>query len=75
MQASQPAMSTPAPGCDGTKYTILKEGAGAAVSKGATVTVHATGVVKETGKKFWSTKDPGQEPFTYQASLSPFANA
>jgi hypothetical protein len=22
-----------------------------------TVTVHATGIVKETGKKFWSTKD------------------
>ena len=36
---------------------------------GATVTVHATGVVKETGKKFWSTKDPGQQPFTYQAGV------
>jgi peptidylprolyl isomerase len=62
-------MSTPAPGCDGTKYTILKEGAGKAVGKGATVTVHATGVVQETGTKFWSTKDPGQEPFTYQAGV------
>jgi len=31
--------------------------------------VHATGVVKETGKKFWSTKDPGQKPFTYQAGV------
>lgn len=28
--------------------------------------VHATGIVKETGKKFWSTKDAGQQPFTYQ---------
>ena len=36
---------------------------------GATVTVHATGVIKETGKKFWSTKDPGQQPFTYQAGV------
>jgi FKBP-type peptidyl-prolyl cis-trans isomerase len=31
--------------------------------------VHATGVVVETGKKFWSTKDPGQEPFRYQAGV------
>merc|ERR1712020_243920 len=37
--------------------------------KSRTVTVHATGVVKETGKKFWSTKDPGQKPFTYQAGV------
>jgi hypothetical protein len=31
--------------------------------------VHATGIVKETGKKFWSTKDAGQEPFKYQAGV------
>ena len=62
-------MTTPAPGCNGTAYTILREGTGAAVAKGATVTVHATGVVKESGKKFWSTKDPGQQPFTYQAGV------
>jgi peptidylprolyl isomerase len=90
---------TPAPGCNGTVYNILKEGSGAAVTAGATVTVHATGVVKETGKKFWyspparpppqplfphwllltyrfaaphprrSTKDPGQQPFEYQAGV------
>ena len=62
-------MGTPAPGCNGTVYNILKEGSGASVTKGATVTVHATGVIKETGKKFWSTKDPGQEPFSYQAGV------
>merc|ERR1711977_203306 len=44
-------------------------GSGKEVGKGAKVTVHATGVVKETGKKFWSTKDPGQEPFSYQAGV------
>ena len=33
------------------------------------MTVHATGIVKETDKKFWSTKDPGQQPFTYQAGV------
>eukprot|EP00312_Isochrysidales_sp_CCMP1244_P005534 CAMPEP_0196678650 /NCGR_PEP_ID=MMETSP1090-20130531/6481_1 /TAXON_ID=37098 /ORGANISM="Isochrysis sp, Strain CCMP1244" /LENGTH=118 /DNA_ID=CAMNT_0042016807 /DNA_START=34 /DNA_END=390 /DNA_ORIENTATION=- len=62
-------MGTPAPGCNGTVYNILKAGSGAAVAKGARVTVHATGVVKESGKKFWSTKDPGQNPFTYQAGV------
>ena len=31
--------------------------------------MHATGVVKETDKKFWSTKDPGQQPFTYNAGV------
>ncbi|CAD7923689.1 unnamed protein product [Amoebophrya sp. A120] len=52
-----------------TTYEVLKPGQGAAVAKSATVTVHATGVVKETGKKFWSTKDPGQQAFTYQAGV------
>ena len=62
-------MTTPAPGCNGTVYEILKPGSGKTVTAGAHVTVHATGVVKETGKKFWSTKDPGQQPFTYQAGV------
>ena len=26
-------------------------------------------MVQETGKKFWSTKDPGQQPFSYQAGV------
>jgi len=52
-----------------TTFEELKAGSGAKVEKGRTVTVHVTGVVKETGKKFWSTKDPGQKPFTYQAGV------
>merc|ERR1719163_91697 len=57
------------PGYKTTKQ-ILKEGnGGAEVTQGCTATVHATGVVKETGAKFWSTKDPGQQPFTYQAGV------
>ena len=54
-----------------TVYEVVtKAPAGAQlVSKGDTVTVHATGTVKETGKKFWSTKDPGQTPFTYAAGV------
>eukprot|EP00808_Paulinella_micropora_P026092 g13639.t1 len=37
------------------------------VARDMLVTVHATGVVVETGRTFWSTKDAGQEPFTYLA--------
>ena len=64
-------MSQPAPGCNGTTYVIKKAGdpSKGAISRGDTATVHATGVIKETGKKFWSTKDPGQQPFTYQAGV------
>ena len=36
------------------------------MGKGDTVTVHATGTVKKTGKKFWSTKDARQKPFTFK---------
>merc|ERR1740138_1085006 len=52
-----------------TTYQVLQEGKEGApiVEKGDTVTVHATGTVIETGKKFWSTKDKGQQPFTYTA--------
>jgi len=52
-----------------TRYQIVQEGSGGTVSAGNTVTVHATGSVVETGAKFWSTKDPGQQPFTYQAGV------
>jgi len=50
-----------------TLKQMIKPGRGASVIAGNVVTVHATGSVKETGKKFWSTKDPGQKPFTYPA--------
>mmetsp|Transcript_115315 Transcript_115315/g.229817 ORF Transcript_115315/g.229817 Transcript_115315/m.229817 type:complete len:167 (+) Transcript_115315:41-541(+) len=52
-----------------TTYKVLTEGSpdDPAVEVGDTVTVHATGIVAQTGKKFWSTKDPGQKPFTYTA--------
>ena len=39
------------------------------VKKSDTVKVHATGIVQETDKKFWSTKDPGQKPFSYKAGV------
>eukprot|EP00959_Pyramimonas_sp_CCMP1952_P337649 7070875-Pyramimonas_sp.AAC.1 len=52
-----------------TTYEIIKEGEGSLIKTGAQVTVHATGIVKQTGKKFWSTKDKGQQPFKYKAGV------
>ena len=53
-----------------TTYTVVKEGTGdAVVAKGSKVKVHATGTVIETEKKFWSTKDKGQQPFEYSAGV------
>ena len=63
------AEMTPAPGCNGTTMRTITPGSGKEITKGSTATVHAKGVVKESGQKFWSTKDPGQEPFTYQAGV------
>ncbi len=54
-----------------TTYVILQPGDtnGGCVKKGSTVTCHATGIVKESNYKFWSTKDPGQQPFEFQAGV------
>ena len=60
---------TPPRHAQGTTFEIKAEGSGAEITAGCTATVHATGVVLQTGKKFWSTKDPGQQPFTYQAGV------
>merc|ERR1719361_2543035 len=52
-----------------TTYKTTKQGDGATVKVKSNVTVHALGMVAETSKKFWSTKDPGQVPFSYQAGV------
>ena len=58
------------PGGVKTTYSIEKTSVDTAtVEKGSTVVVHATGIVKQTGKKFWSTKDAGQQPFEYKAGV------
>lgn len=49
--------------------TPAPDQSGKEVKKGSAVTVHALGVVVETGEKFWSTKDPGQQPFAYNAGI------
>ncbi|KNH04362.1 deoxyribonuclease tatD [Perkinsela sp. CCAP 1560/4] len=48
---------------------ILREGDGACPQRGQTVTVHCTGYLAQGEKKFWSTKDPGGEPFSFQVGI------
>ncbi len=51
----------------GFEKVILQEGSGAMPTAGKSVTVHCTGYGKDRdlNVKFWSTKDPGQQPFTF----------
>ena len=44
------AEMTPAPGCNGTTMRTITPGSGKEITKGSTATVHATGVVKESGQ-------------------------
>jgi peptidylprolyl isomerase len=55
----------------GFTKTILQAGNGLKPKKGQSVTVHCTGMGKnrDFAQKFWSTKDPGQEPFTFKVGL------
>ena len=51
----------------GFTKTILKEGNGSYPTAGKEVTVHCTGFGKngDLNVPFWSTKDKGQQPFTF----------
>jgi len=51
----------------GFEKTILKEGNGPLPTPGKAVTVHCTGFGKngDLNVPFWSTKDKGQQPFTF----------
>lgn len=55
----------------GVVKTILRNGTGAVPSRGQNVTVHCTGYGKnrDLTKIFWSTKDPGQQPFSFQVGV------
>jgi peptidylprolyl isomerase len=55
----------------GFEKEIIKEGDGAKPQRGQSVTVHCTGYGKnrDLGVKFWSTKDEGQQPFTFSIGL------
>ena len=67
------------------KKDVIKASDGRQVNTGDTITVHCTGSLTNPPKKFWrsvfsrilsplhfllfSTKDPGQKPFTFQVGL------
>uniref|UniRef100_A0A0F7H0J6 peptidylprolyl isomerase n=1 Tax=Cypripedium formosanum TaxID=53042 RepID=A0A0F7H0J6_9ASPA len=55
----------------GVEKEILTIGNGPKPIRGQNVTVHCTGFGKDgdLSKKFWSTKDPGQQPFTFKIGL------
>ena len=55
----------------GYEKTVLREGYGPMPQRGQTVTVHCTGYGKNNDLRvpFWSTKDPGQKPFSFQLGL------
>ncbi|KAL3681489.1 hypothetical protein R1sor_024445 [Riccia sorocarpa] len=52
----------------GFEKQILQPGSGPTPRPGQFVTVHCTGFGKhrDLSKKFWSTKDQGQQPFKFQ---------
>jgi peptidylprolyl isomerase len=51
--------------------TLIRAGNGVMPKRGQSVTVHCTGYGKNRNmnETFWSTKDPGQEPFTFNVGL------
>ncbi|KAH9321650.1 hypothetical protein KI387_016289 [Taxus chinensis] len=51
----------------GIEKELLRPGNGPKPRPGQSVTVHCTGFGKngDLSQKFWSTKDPGQQPFTF----------
>ncbi|KAG9450796.1 hypothetical protein H6P81_010761 [Aristolochia fimbriata] len=52
----------------GVEKQVLTPGNGPKPVRGQNVTVHCTGYGKNgnMSQKFWSTKDPGQKPFTFK---------
>lgn len=55
----------------GFEKEVLREGSGPNPTAGRNVTVHCTGYGKngDLSVAFWSTKDPGQQPFTFRIGL------
>ncbi|KAG7535426.1 FKBP-type peptidyl-prolyl cis-trans isomerase domain [Arabidopsis thaliana x Arabidopsis arenosa] len=52
----------------GVEKEVIRPGTGPKPAPGQTVTVHCTGFGKggDLSQKFWSTKDVGQKPFSFQ---------
>jgi len=54
---------------EGVSKAMLRQGDGNRINRGDEITVHCTGILAETNQKFWSTKDPGQQPFKFRVGL------
>jgi FKBP-type peptidyl-prolyl cis-trans isomerase len=54
---------------EGVEKELIQQGNGPKPKRGDQITVHCTGLLAETGKKFWSTKDPGQKPFSFKVGI------
>ena len=52
----------------GVERVVKKAGTGPTPQRGQKVTVHCTGILTATNKKFWSTKDTN-EPFSFNVGL------
>jgi len=52
---------------NGLMKEMLRPGMGLPVRQGDYCTVECTGFLNN-GMKFWSTKDPGQQPFSFHAA-------
>ncbi|XP_064479779.1 uncharacterized protein LOC135393220 [Ornithodoros turicata] len=53
----------------GVRKELIRPGNGPRPKAGDTITVHCTGSLTNPPKKFWSTKDPGQTPFTFKVGV------
>eukprot|EP00051_Salpingoeca_urceolata_P026863 m.479053 g.479053 ORF g.479053 m.479053 type:complete len:124 (-) comp21308_c0_seq1:28-399(-) len=67
-------MAKPPPGSveieDGVHKLVLQDGDGDPPKQGQKIEVHCTGsLAGPPVKKFWSTKDPGQQPFAFNVGL------
>ncbi|XP_043242756.1 peptidyl-prolyl cis-trans isomerase FKBP12-like [Amphibalanus amphitrite] len=55
---------------EGLQKVVLQQGTGQRPNRGDTITVQCTGMLHgDPPKKFWSTTDPGQKPFSFQVGL------
>ena len=61
-----PVKGEPKTTATGLEYWEVKEGTGAEAICGKTVTVHYTGWIDATGKKFESSLDDGGKPFSFR---------
>ncbi|EEC01105.1 FKBP-type peptidyl-prolyl cis-trans isomerase, putative, partial [Ixodes scapularis] len=53
----------------GVLKTVIQPGFGPRPNVGDNITVHCTGLLTNPPRKFWSTRDPGQQPFSFRVGV------